>query len=258
MTEPPVELWLFYPENNQLAVDQAKQLIGTECAKRKWTFQARPTHLIKPNGRPIGQIKPEDATNLYKRMHRARVGVWHIEHADVSRRPLSSNRVTDYVTLGRFVLNKAYLAKLPSTSLGNAWISSLAEFLYWLRDTLCHNEGDPRCLPFHVFDTGFDLKHLISQDGRQRFADVHGAQSSRLDKSGLRWARGTPHGQEILQVAGRKLTAGFHWDVVGKPKQQIVTTSAVWELKPGGYVNIYPDAHIRGRSNGAKRVILRK
>ena len=254
MTELPVELWLFYPEGSQPAVAQAKQIIGDECEKRQWTFHGRPTHLIKPNGRPIGQIRPEDATNLYKRIHRARVGVWQIEYADVSRRPHPQNTTSGYITLKRFVLHKAFHSRLSSKSLEDTWTSSLDEFLTWMNETNCENEGDPRCLPFHVFDTGLDPECLDSWDGRQRFAGVHGAQSSRLDGKSFKWTRGVFHGQQTLQVAGRKLTTGFHWDVTGKPKQRIITTSEVWELKPKGYVNVYPDAHIRGNINGAKRV----
>ena len=85
MTERPVEVWLFYPENTPSVVNQAKQIIRAECEKRQWAFQDRPTHLIKPDGRPIGQVKPQDATNLYQRIHRARVGVWQIEYANVLR-----------------------------------------------------------------------------------------------------------------------------------------------------------------------------
>ena len=254
MTELPVELWLFYPENSQLVVGQAKQIIGAECEKRQWTFRDRPTHLIKPNGRPIGQIKPEDATNLYKRIHRARVGVWQIEYANVSRRPQPQKPTTDYITLRRFVLHKAYHSRLSSKSLEDAWSSSLDEFLTWMKETHCENEGDPRCLPFHVFDTGFDPECLNSWDGRQHFAGMHGAQSSRLDRKSFKWTRGVFHGQEALQVAGHKLATGFHWDVAARHKQRIVTTSDVWELKPNGYVNVYPDAHIRGNSKWAKRV----
>ena len=254
MTERPVEVWLFYPENNPLVVGQAKQIIGDECEKRQWTFRDRPTHLIKPDGRPIGQIKPEDATNLYKRIHRARVGVWQIDHANVPRRPQPRNTVADYVTLKRFVLHKAYHRTLPIMSLEDAWISSVEKFLAWVTETHCENEGDPRCLPFHVFDTGFNLEHLNCLDVRQRFAAMHGAQSSRLDGQDFKWVRGVFHGQETLQVAGRELTTGFHWDVSGRLNQRIITTSEVWKLKPNGYVNVYPDAHIRGNTKGANRV----
>ena len=176
------------------------------------------------------------------------------EYANVSRRPQPRDTVADYVTLRRFVLHKAYHRTLPVISLEDAWVSSLEEFLGWINGSHCENEGDPRCLPFHVFDTGFDLRCLDSQDGRRHFAGLHGAQSSRLDGKGLGWTRGVPHGYETLQVAGHELRTGFHWDVAGKLKQHITTTSEVWKLKPNGYVNVYPDAHIRGNRKAANRV----
>ena len=253
MTDRPVELWLFYPDNSPSLARKAKQIIRAECEKRQWTFQDRPTHLIKPNGRPIGRVRPEDATNLYKRIHRARVGVWQIENANVPQRPQPRNTTNDYITLGRFVCHKAYHSRLPKNSIDNAWISSLEGFPTWVKGIDCENEGDPRCLSLHVFDTRFEVGRLTCQDGRERFAGIHGAQSSRLDEKGLKWTRGAFHGHETLQVAGRELTTGFHWDVEGKPKQRIITTSDVWEFKPNGYVNVYPDAYIR-RTSKAKRV----
>ena len=254
MTDRPVEVWLFYPENNPSVASQAREFIGAECEKRHWTFQDRPTHLIKPNGRPIGQIKPQDATNLYQRIHRVRVGVWQIEYANVPKRPQPKNTTADYITLRRFILHKAFHSRLPKDSFEEGWFSSLEKFLVWVKGVHCDNEGDPRCLPFHVFDTDHDVEGLHSQEGRRQFAETHRAQSSRLDRKGLKWTRGTFHGQETLQIAGCELITGFHWDVSGKPRQRIITTSDVWEFKPYGYVNVYPDAHIRGKTKGANRV----
>ena len=254
MTERPVEVWLFYPENTPSVVNQAKQIIRAECEKRQWAFQDRPTHLIKPDGRPIGQVKPQDATNLYQRIHRARVGVWQIEYANVPIRPKPKNTIADYITLSRFVLHKAYHKTLPAISLEDTWWPSLEEFLVWVEGTYCEGETDPRCLPFHVFETKLDLAVLESRDGRRGFARMHGAQSSRSDENGFKWTRGVLHGQGTLQVAGWELTTGFHWDVAGKAKQLVTTTSQVWQIKPNGYVNVSPDAHIRGNRKGAKQV----
>ncbi len=254
MTGRPVEVWLFYPEKSHHAVGNATKFIKAECVRRQWLFQERPTRLIKKDGRPIGAIKPEDATNLYKRIHRARVGVWQIEYADAPILPQPKNVITHYITLKRFVLHKAYHSKLPNKSMEDSWASSLGEFLAWMKEARSENEGDPRCLPFHVFDAEQEIvESLELQEGRQRFAEGYGAQSSRCDRNGLRWLRGPLHGHDVIQVAGRELAAGFHWDVNGKTKQRVVTTSDVWEFKPNGYVNVYPDAHVRGSSK-AKRV----
>ena len=254
MTSRPVEVWLFYPKNSPSASGQAQEIIGEECKKRQWAFQKRPTRLIKADGRPIGQIEPQDATNLYKRLHRARVGVWQIEHADVPKLPQPRPIASNYITLRQFVLHKAYHGKLPNKSVKDAWLSSLEEFSEWMNGYHCENEGDPRCLPFHVFSTEFCLSQLKCQSGRQHFASIHGAQSSRLDDRRLKWTRGTPHGHEPLHVAGYELTTGFHWDVAGRQKQRVSTTASVWEIRPQGYVNVYPDAHIRGNPKSAHRL----
>ena len=257
MKNRPVEVWLFHSKGLYPSVERAKEKMEAECRKRNWEFRIRPTHLIKPEGRPIGQIKPEDATNLYRRIHRARVGVWQIEHADVPKRPKPKAAVSDYISLRQFVLHKAFHARLPGQFTEGAWESSFAEFLNWLNELHCENEADPRCLPLHVFGTECNLADLEHIDGRQRFATTHGPQASRVDNKGFVWTRGAFHGQDVLQVAGYELAKGFHWDVAGKHKQHITTTSQVWELKPNGYVNVYPDAHVRGNPKRANQIYPR-
>ena len=255
MTERPVELWLFYPENDPLVARQAIQMIGNECSRRRWAFEHRPTHLITPAGRPIGRVRPEDAIYLYKQIHRARVGVWQIENAHVQKQPQPRRTPIDYFTLRRFVLHKAYHRTLPSMSWEVDWGASLDEFLVWMNGTHCEGEGDPRCLPFHVFDTNFDLDRLGCRHGRGSFAEKHGAQSRRSDGKGLTWTRpgGAHHGYDTLQVAGRELIRGFHWDVEGNVNQRIVTTLQSWRLKRNAYVNVYPDGHIRTNDKRARR-----
>ena len=62
------------------------------------------------------------------------------------------------------------------------------------------------------------------------------------------------HGRDVLTIAGRALVAGYHWDVSSGRKTTISNTFGVWEIKPDGYVNVYPNAHIRG-SKKARRVL---
>ena len=209
MNNRPVEVWLFHPENNPPAVGKAKKMISNECRERHWDFQTRPTHLIKPKGRPIGQIKPEDATNLYRRVHRAQVGVWQIEHADVPTRPSPKATAGDYITLRQFVLHKAYHGRLHNNFHEDVWSSSLQEFLNWVEESHCENEGDPRCLPFHVFETKYHVDHLDSNYGRGQFADIHGAQSSRVDGRGFKWTRGHPTGKKSCRWLVMSLPRDF-------------------------------------------------
>ena len=248
MNERDVEVWMFYPHSMKQSASGVRRTIKLECRKRGWTFQERPTRLVHSDGRPLGTIKPRDATNLYKRLHRARVGVWQIGCAHTPTNPQPHRNAKDYVRLHRFVLHKAFHCNVQRERFDESWPNSLVAFQKWLDRIGCENESDPRCLPFHVFDTKFRIDDLATSTGRSEFAADHGSQSSRVDSSGLRWGRpgGGGHGREILHVAGYDLDRGFHWDVSNSAsKRRLTTTSDVWEIRRRGYVNVYPDAHVR-------------
>ena len=219
------------------------------CKARGWEFQARKTGRISTReGRRLRSISGEDATNLYRRIHRARVGVWQVDDAHVPVKPDPRPVVKDYIRLSRFVEHKAFHARISTTDFHDRWPSLLTEFVEWLGQTGCNGEGDPRCLPLHVFATRLETSALSTQEGRSIFANVYGRQSSRVDKNQLHWNRptGSFHGQEVLQIAGRNLAQGFHWDVASPgTTQRITTTSEVWEISAKGYVNVYPDQHVR-------------
>ena len=168
-------------------------------------------------------------------------------------------KTNDYVHLHRFISNKAFHCKIPNENPNKHLTSSLTAFHSWLEQMHCEGESDSRCLPFHIFKTDFDINDLALYEGRSNFAQIHGQQSSRVDNNQLSWNRpkGAYHGQEILQVAGRDLVAGFHWDVSNSStKKRITTTSEIWEVSANGYVNIYPDQHIR-QGGLAKRLTLK-
>ena len=254
MTPWPIELWLFHPTSNSPATLQAKELMEAECRPRHWTLVTRPTHRMSLGGRPIDMVSPQDATNIYKRAHRARVGAWQIGNAHVPIRPKPAPRATDYTTLRTFLSHKAHHARLPDQSTLQEWNSSLETFLSWIREANCDNEADPRCLPLHVFATTLTPDQLSSPQGRSNFNQAHGPQSSRVDDRDLTWRRGPPHGANKLQVAGRDLITGFHWDVTGTQRQKVSNTTEVWEIKSNGYLNVYPDAYIRSAKGKARRL----
>jgi hypothetical protein len=132
-------------------------------------------------------------------------------------------------------------------------MSWLESFGAWLNAIGCEGERDPRCLPLHVFKTqGHDLNLPA---GRAAFDSAHGSGAERSDGDRRKWSL-TPHdyhGQETLSVAGRELRQGFHWDVEpGRNTTTIVTTKEVWKVDR--YVNVYPDAHVRGRAPFAKNI----
>ena len=227
-------------------------MIELECAARRWSLTPpRQTRRAQTHeGRPLGLITSRDAINLYKRAHRARVGVFQIGDAHVPIKPQPRPTVRDYVQLRGFVKHKAFHARIPQNDVDSQWSSSLTAFGRWLDGTWCDGEGDPRCLPLHVFETDFETDRLSSAEGRSAFAQMHGPQSSRVDLRQLRWKRpqGAYHGSESLHVAGYDLVRGFHWDVLNEgAKRNVATISGkTWEIPRNGYVNVYPDAHIRG------------
>ena len=255
MIERDVEVWLFHPASGGPS-SQAKRFIQTECRNRGWKLTLRPTTVRKsPEGRPLGLIKSQDAINLYGRIHRSRIGVWQIGYAHAPRKPRPRPIVGDYIELHRFISHKAFHHKISKNDISGQWLSSLPSFSKWLEQVCCEGEGDPRCLPLHVFSTKYKIPALATQVGRSAFAQVHGPQSSRVDNNKLHWNRpkGAYHGQEMLHVAGHDLAPGFHWDVLNpKGRRHITTTKDIWEIGPNGYVNVSPDQHIR-KGRWAKR-----
>lgn len=90
---------------------------------------------------------------------------------------------------------------------------------------------------------------------REEFASLYGGGSVRIDDDKREWKLSPRdfHGRETVQIAGRDLRPGFHWDVTplaGSAK--IVTTSQVWQVYR--YVNVYPNAHVRGRHPDARKI----
>ena len=255
MTERDIEIWLFQPGG---ASSNVKRMIKSECSSRGWRplTLRRTTSARSREGRLLGLIKGEDAINLYKRVHRARVGVFQIGDAHVLIKPQPRPAARDYVQLRGFVKHKAFYFRIPQNDVDSQLSSSLTAFRRWLDETWCDGEGDPRCLPFHVFETEFETDNLFSAQGRSAFAQMHGPQSSRVDYRQFRWKRpqGAYHGSETLHVGGCDLVRGFHWDVSNEgAKRNVATISGTWEIPRNGYVNVYPDAHIRG-GRSSKRV----
>ena len=256
MTERGVEIWVFYPGNQRESVAKAIRVIKDTCADRCWEIQERHVQLVKINGRPLGKLKPEDAINLYKRIHRANVGIWHFGETHAPRKPEPDDKIKDYIDICAFVQHKAFRCRVQNSNFSEQWGTSVAEFETWLNEIHCENESDPRCLPAHLFNMKSDSEDLTTPEGRAQFTLNYGNQSARTDARQLVWKRplGAFHGREILYVAGCELARGFHWDVgAGRNGGKIVSAQGVWRISSNHYVNVYPDAHIRSGRGAARR-----
>ena len=250
MTTTDPEVWLFYPRGDQGNHRTIRAQIKARCSDSGWGYrELSTTRIVLSEGRFIRKITPEDATNLYRSVHARRIGVWQVGDADVPVIPDPKNNPRHYVPLHRFIKYKAFHRDIDPKKLAHEWAEFARLFQSWIEKTACLGESDPRCLPFHVFKTDIDKYDLDKETGRKRFENDYKRRNSRLDDEDRLWNRptfGQMHGREILQVAGRELMRGFHWDVNSRGKCKISNTWEVWEVQPNGYVNVYPNAHIRG------------
>ena len=202
-------------------------------------------------------LAPNDAAELYRMLHHRRVLVAAFASVrisiDPSREP-PNNRETR--SLEAFV---AYKATYGLVRADREIPALFARFDAWNRGVDCAGASDPRVLPLHVFDCGPREPELDTSLGAERFRKSFGGAGRRLDHSGRVWEKGPPHGREVLRVAGCPLPAGTHWDVSVKRKAcSVANAREVWRIQTGGYVNVYPDAAIRGptslRRSSVRRV----
>jgi len=211
-----------------------------------------------PNGRPVPSVAVEDARNIYRRAHMARVGVLVVDDAWVRRDPSHAPDLGPQANpLERFVRYKTYCACIPRARLEAEIDNALAAFLRWCEALVCYGEHDPRSLPLHVFQTDHG-ENLYHEEGRRRFAAEHGHSSKRRDGRRAMWkpalAQQRHGGADVLHVAGRALPLGFHWDVAPqRDAARICTANEVWQVEAYGHVNVYPDAHVR-EGKGARLV----
>ena len=234
-----------FSETMRSATAAVRGYLRRECRNRAWTVQEKKSRVHRLGGRPVELVEAGDAINLYRRAHRIKVAVFYFGKPVVPLSPDAPAVRKKTMRLSNFVRYKAYAERLPTERMDlSEHLDSCEE---WRRSVECEDGHDPRCLPLHLFAT--EHKELDSEYGRGRFGDAHGAGARRHDDRGLRWQLEPArfHGRDILHVAGYDLPRGFHWDVsVDGRRRMIVTAAEKWEVAE--YVNISPDAHVRGRS----------
>lgn len=194
------------------------------------------------------QVLPRiDAERLYAQLHRCPVAVLFCFDLQVRTRPYEDVRVKDLVRISRFCMYKAFTMNLN----GNQAFEWADRFDSWMRATRSEGTGDPRVPPFHIFgsqSTSEELNVLDRPDERRLFRHRHYRNAAWIDADDRRWVAaesGARHGREPQFIGGTELPLGFHWDVRKDNAIKVFTPVAVWRVRRGGYINVYPDGHVR-------------
>jgi len=252
----PIELWFFFTKERRAITAPIRKSVGALCRSRNWNFVERPAGLVKVPGRQVALIAGDEAESIYRRMHRALVGMLCFQELFICLDPrLTGNHLRErsLVKLRQFGLYKSFFFRFSSDQVAaSRWSSGFED---WCGQMACEGEHDPRCLPLHVFSSR--EFRLEDRDGRLSFAKQYGAGSIRRDEQGRTWELETHgfHAGDSLHVAGYPLRVGFHWHVAppqNRSRATIITTTAVWEVSE--YVNVAPDAHVRGDLPHAKQI----
>lgn len=213
--------------------------------------------------RPVTVLTLREAAELWAHANQHVVAVGHAGDVVVNGRPDRTVTGPSAIPLAHFLMGRAVVRRLPASSeYGRELQSSLDALFEDLRDWGAlpgfEDEADPRCLPLYVHSPAGCHHDLRTLAGRTTFGVQYG-HHSRSDDLGRVWTRARPEGRRLVRVGGGFLSEGMHWDVKNgrHGKARIATVSEVWSVEPDGYVNVYPDAFIRGPqrdSRGAKKI----
>lgn len=259
---------LVWPENKALSRATSKAIarargIASERGMPTHVCRAREERLSQVPHRPVFVLDAGRAHALYRCLHRRRVLVFAFDRVivpiDPSRKLTSERKATK---LSTFVAHKASYSR---ASVPTDVVRAFQRFDEWVGgEPGCDGPQDPRALPLHVFDTaGADWSQLDEVSVNRKFRQCYGHRGILEDASGRSWERGTSHGHaDRLVIAGCDLGTGAHWDVTGSGgNATIMNGHEIWQFpRRSAYVNVSPDAHLRGGSRGrsAKRVWPRK
>lgn len=207
-------------------------------------------------------VNPQDARWLYSKLHEFEVAVLAVNQAYVRRDPSTSPaRRRQLIGVERFIRYKGYWGLIRSA---RDISGHLQEFRRFTEKVRCDGWDDPRILPLHVFHCPQEWAHLNEPTEQQRFISEHGQSGKRRDCAGAYWAKpkgqAARHGGLALRIGGYQLQQGFHWDVSAESEVTVYFPDEVWKVRRGGYLNIYPDGHLRvaTKSPGSRRVWPKK
>ena len=231
--------------------------LGVELITRR--TRSRRMSAEGAGARRINILEPADANELYRDLSLRKCYVLSRGSVFVlydPRRDPPAKR--DCFPLQRFVEHKAVYRTFED---GVDAAAELRRMMATGMPSDCVSYHDPRVLPLHVFDRKADGSKLDTEDGRSAFHWTYAIRGSWLSAVTGTWrpaAAGARHGLagpsgEALRVWDFMLPMGYHWDAnAGRQRRTIVATACVWRVEQRGYVNIYPDSHIRSGA-GAKR-----
>lgn len=256
------EIWVFSPAKYQSQTRAFRSTLQRLGRARGWTVQDRVTGFERPGGRPMFLVAPEDAFNLYRRAHDLKVGVLGLGETFVCIEPRTT--AGPCLALWQFVRYKAQwmgtIGLDPSQAgkpkVAVPYTATLDAFDRWPWPQACDGPSDPRILPLSVFLGLVKAQDLGIRAGRVQFNGQYGSRT-RFDPRQRHWRQAdhfhAPVRLESLNPC--RVPDGFHWDV-GSPRnaREIANTMEVWRIAENGYVNVYPNAHIRGGKPNARRV----
>lgn len=229
------------------AVKSACERLGFDT-ELLWATKVRTS-----NGRLLQLLHPNDAHALYLATHHHPVVVIEIGEVMVRLNPRRSDP-RNAISVSRYVKYKAWHDRIGRSQDEAAVNGIVKHFRDWAGSTRCNGDPDPRCLPLHVFRIEGSYA-LDDSAERERFATNYGSPSRRTASNGIIWERSLAYHaiRDQLTVAGCVITPGFHWDVhPGRGTGKVSNSREVWEIGRRGYVNIYPNAHVRDGENARK------
>lgn len=206
--------------------------------------------------RAVNILEPIDANQLYRDLSRHKCYVLSRGSVYVLHDPRQDPpRKRDCIPLQRFVDHRAVYRTLEEG------VDTVAEVSAMIAEGVpfdCTTYNDPRVLPLHVFDREAVERRLDTEADRRAFrsnyaVNVGGWQSTATGA----WSpapAGARHGWAGPSwVCDYELPPGYHWDVnAGRQRRTVIATASVWKVKPQGYVNIYPNSHIRAGSRATE------